>query len=31
MGLTERGRGRRPVFVFDFGGVVIKWKNNNPI
>jgi HAD superfamily hydrolase (TIGR01509 family) len=21
----------RPVFVFDFGGVVIKWKNNNPI
>ncbi len=21
----------RPVFIFDFGGVVIKWKNNNPI
>jgi putative hydrolase of the HAD superfamily len=21
----------RPVFLFDFGGVVIKWKNNNPI
>ena len=20
-----------PVFIFDFGGVVIKWKNNNPI
>ncbi len=22
---------RRPIFIFDFGGVVIKWKNNNPI
>jgi putative hydrolase of the HAD superfamily len=21
----------RPVFIFDFGGVVIKWKNNDPI
>jgi putative hydrolase of the HAD superfamily len=26
-----RGPARRPVFVFDFGGVVIKWKDNNPI
>src|SRR5579863_8808169 len=25
------GDAKRPVFVFDFGGVVIKWKNNNPI
>lgn len=24
-------KSRRPVFVFDFGGVVIKWKSNNPI
>lgn len=23
--------GRSPVFVFDFGGVVIKWRSNNPI
>lgn len=23
--------GRLPVFIFDFGGVVIKWKNNDPI
>jgi putative hydrolase of the HAD superfamily len=22
---------KRPIFIFDFGGVVIKWKNNNPI
>jgi putative hydrolase of the HAD superfamily len=22
---------KSPVFIFDFGGVVIKWKNNNPI
>jgi FMN phosphatase YigB (HAD superfamily) len=28
---TERSTARSPVFVFDFGGVVIKWKNNNPI
>lgn len=21
----------RPIFIFDFGGVVIKWRNNNPI
>jgi putative hydrolase of the HAD superfamily len=28
---TEGSRTRLPVFVFDFGGVVIKWKNNNPI
>jgi FMN phosphatase YigB (HAD superfamily) len=26
-----RSPAKRPVFVFDFGGVVIKWKNNNPI
>lgn len=25
------GKSRRPIFVFDFGGVVIKWKSNNPI
>ena len=31
--MRTRGSGhtRRPVFIFDFGGVVIKWKNNNPI
>ena len=28
---TEKGSARSPVFIFDFGGVVIKWKNNNPI
>ena len=28
---TEKSRAGRPVFIFDFGGVVIKWKNNNPI
>ncbi|MDA4116404.1 MAG: HAD family phosphatase [Thaumarchaeota archaeon] len=28
---TERSPAKSPVFVFDFGGVVIKWKNNNPI
>jgi FMN phosphatase YigB (HAD superfamily) len=27
----EKRPTKRPVFVFDFGGVVIKWKNNNPI
>lgn len=25
------GRSEPSVFIFDFGGVVIKWKNNNPI
>jgi FMN phosphatase YigB (HAD superfamily) len=31
--MRSKGRrsAKRPVFVFDFGGVVIKWKNNNPI
>jgi len=31
--MRSKGRrsDKRPVFVFDFGGVVIKWKNNNPI
>lgn len=28
---TDRRHAERLVFVFDFGGVVIKWKNNNPI
>jgi putative hydrolase of the HAD superfamily len=28
---TELGPAKTPVFIFDFGGVVIKWKNNNPI
>ena len=28
---TEKSPAKSPVFVFDFGGVVIKWKNNNPI
>ncbi len=28
---SGRGPARHLVFVFDFGGVVIKWKNNNPI
>lgn len=28
---TESSPAKRPVFVFDFGGVVIKWRNNNPI
>jgi putative hydrolase of the HAD superfamily len=28
---TGRNPSKRPIFVFDFGGVVIKWKNNNPI
>jgi putative hydrolase of the HAD superfamily len=27
----RKHRGKVPVFVFDFGGVMIKWKNNNPI
>lgn len=27
----EGKRPARPVFIFDFGGVVIQWKNNNPI
>jgi HAD superfamily hydrolase (TIGR01509 family) len=27
----ERDPAKRPIFVFDFGGVIIKWKNNNPI
>jgi putative hydrolase of the HAD superfamily len=27
----ERSSARLPVFIFDFGGVVIKWKDNNPI
>jgi len=31
MGSGVRKRARCPVFIFDFGGVVIKWKNNNPI
>ncbi len=31
MGSTAKGEVKRPVFIFDFGGVVIKWKNNNPI
>jgi FMN phosphatase YigB (HAD superfamily) len=26
----ERSSAKSPVFIFDFGGVVIKWKNNNP-
>lgn len=26
-----RTRGKLPVFIFDFGGVVIKWRNNYPI
>jgi len=31
--MRSKGRSpaKRPVFVFDFGGVVIKWNNNNPI
>jgi putative hydrolase of the HAD superfamily len=28
---TARASAKRPIFIFDFGGVVIKWKNNNPI
>jgi HAD superfamily hydrolase (TIGR01509 family) len=28
---AEDRRPKRPVFIFDFGGVVIKWRNNNPI
>jgi len=31
MGSRNGGRAGPPVFIFDFGGVVIKWKNNNPI
>ena len=31
MRLTERSPAKSPVFIFDFGGVVIKWRNNNPI
>lgn len=31
MGHAGDGRARLPVFIFDFGGVLIKWKNNNPI
>jgi len=29
--VLKRQRGKLPVFVFDFGGVMIKWKNNYPI
>lgn len=31
--MRTRGKGdaMRPIFIFDFGGVVIKWRNNNPI
>lgn len=28
---AEAPAARLPVFVFDFGGVLIKWKNNDPI
>lgn len=28
---TEKIPAKRPVFIFDFGGVVIKWNNNYPI
>jgi putative hydrolase of the HAD superfamily len=28
---SDEGRAVRLVFIFDFGGVVIKWRNNNPI
>lgn len=28
---TRRSSAKSPVFVFDFGGVVIKWKSNDPI
>ena len=31
MSTRKGGRSGPPVFIFDFGGVVIKWKNNNPI
>lgn len=31
MGQTGKGSAERPVFIFDFGGVLIKWKNNDPI
>jgi HAD superfamily hydrolase (TIGR01509 family) len=31
MGKAQAGRDQPPVFIFDFGGVVIKWRNNNPI
>ena len=31
MGSATGREAKRPVFIFDFGGVVIKWKNNNPI
>jgi putative hydrolase of the HAD superfamily len=31
MSSAEKRRTKRLVYVFDFGGVVIKWKNNNPI
>ncbi len=31
MGSRGKKSARLPVFIFDFGGVVIKWKNNNPI
>ena len=27
----RKHRGKVPVFIFDFGGVMIKWRNNNPI
>lgn len=27
----QRKHAKLPIFIFDFGGVVIKWKNNNPI
>jgi FMN phosphatase YigB (HAD superfamily) len=28
---SPEGHTKEPVFIFDFGGVVIKWKNNYPI
>jgi HAD superfamily hydrolase (TIGR01509 family) len=31
MGQGMARRERRPVFIFDFGGVVIKWRDNYPI
>jgi putative hydrolase of the HAD superfamily len=27
----KRHRGELPIYVFDFGGVMIKWRNNNPV
>jgi HAD superfamily hydrolase (TIGR01509 family) len=31
MSSRRRAGSRLPVFIFDFGGVVIKWKSNNPV